>query len=360
MNPKFEKIIDPILQRVYLKQRQLEARSSSLDWYSGFLAHLQRSDSRDLRDSLRDVLAQHVTWYTRDFDDPLETLSEDLSLKVDDLEGKGFTYFQFPNHVVETLLKSLAPLRIRSIDNTDELIVGEDWSGANYKHYARPLNGHSSNLMSFPELVKIAANRQILQVVKSYLGALPRVAAAEVTLNRAEGRGMVASSDWHCDKGALSFLKMFIYLNDVTAGSGPHGYIAGSHDTRLVKDAVFKRFPRDADPGRGLVNTSRWSDEDANLVYPDSQVRHTGPAGLAILEDTRGFHRAIHPRAGYRLMITIEWSLDLATTGARSVQLPYEELSEGIRPSTKIEQQRFRYIFSDFVTRGSDGERDSA
>jgi hypothetical protein len=347
--PKFDTLNDPVLERLYRGQRRVHDRGTSPEWYAGLLAHVQRADSRELKDAFRSLLAQHVGWYTREFDDPGQVPPEDLRPKLQELEEKGFTYFNLPPDTIEGLLKSLGDISLNNADNTDTVLVRDDLSQAKFKFYTRCLTDDTVNLINFPDLVKIAANRQILALARHYLGALPRFASAEISLNNGRGQGLVPSSDWHYDKGSLSFLKMFIYLNDVSVDSGPHAYITQSHDAQRVRNAVDERFSDD-DPARELASVSRWSDADANVLFPMDQIVHTGPAGLAILEDTRGFHRAIKAVNGYRLMITLEWGLDVATTGAPCASVPYESLDESIKPKTELAEKRFRYIFSEFIS----------
>jgi hypothetical protein len=346
---RFSLIRDPVLDQLYENQIGLEPRSASLGWYAGFMAHLQRADSRELKEELRAVLAQHVAWQTRNFETMDSDLGETVSSKTAELEENGFAYFQIPSEVVDALLLSLGEIRLQGYKTSDTLSVGGSFAEGTHNYYSGSFTEGRDQLMNFPELVKIASNKTILAVAKNYLGALPRVASAELSLSRKGATGPVPSSDWHYDKGAISFLKLFLYLNDVDHNSGPHAYIKGSHNSNRLRKHIKNIFPDDHKINKALMKASRLTTDTANRVFPASQIHHAGPAGLAILEDTRGFHRAVHSQKGYRLMITLEWALDLATTGARCVPIPFASLSEKIKPAGRLEEQRFRYIFSEYI-----------
>lgn len=102
-----------------------------------------------------------------------------------------------------------------------------------------------------------------------------------------------AAQLYHADLDRLRFIKFFFHLTDVTAESGPHRYLKGSHrntppqlrkDGRHSDAAVFRHFSH--------------SDE---IVF---EV----PRGTILIEDTSGLHKGTPLISGNRLMFQLEFS----------------------------------------------------
>lgn len=338
---------DIVLKRIHEGSRSFHADVVSQDWYGGLLTHLQRSTSRTLKQAVGDVLAQHVRWYTREFDIPDADADEPLAAKADELRARGYTIFDLSPAFAEAVIRSLAGSTFVNMRVQDERFAFGAVDLASLKMTTYTNLG--TNILRYPPIAQIAANRQVLQVVRRHLGALPRLAGFEVNLNLPERIGETPSSDWHFDKGSISFVKMFIYLNDVGPETGPHGFVAGSHDAGQVRQALERRLSNDPQLVEFMLDKQRWTDEEVDGFFPDAQIHHCGPAGTAILEDTRGFHRATPVVKGHRLMITLQWALDPCTLDSRPEPVALESLPEAMRPRTPEAERRFRYIFEKFV-----------
>ena len=82
-----------------------------------------------------------------------------------------------------------------------------------------------------------------MRLVHRHLGALPRLSGMGLTASQSGKDGSVGSSNWHIDKGPLSCLNMFIYLNDVNSNSGPHAFVRGSQNDVFVHEAWGRACP---------------------------------------------------------------------------------------------------------------------
>lgn len=126
----------------------------------------------------------------------------------------------------------------------------------------------------------------LLDIVTNYMGIVPRLSEAYVRRNfPAPHRTM--NHYWHRDLNApLHLLKVFFFLSDCGADTGPHEFVRGSH--------------RELD----VLNGKRYfPDEEVDRAYPPgSSEREVSlvKAGTVVIEDTRGLHRAQLPQAGYR------------------------------------------------------------
>jgi hypothetical protein len=102
---------------------------------------------------------------------------------------------------------------------------------------------------------------------------------------------------YHYDNDGPSFLKFFIYVNDIDAESGAHAFIQGTHGHR--KPPQFGRS--------GTYNR----DKLLSFYGSENEIVFTGPAGMILAEDTAGFHKGMSPSKGYRLLLQLQFtSLD--------------------------------------------------
>jgi hypothetical protein len=126
----------------------------------------------------------------------------------------------------------------------------------------------------------------LLATVSVHMGLVPRLSEAYVRRNfPAPYRTM--NHFWHRDLNTpLHFLKIFFFLTDCTAETGPHEFVRGSHKKLDV------------------LNGQRYfTDEQLERAYPAGTVKRlvsVVKAGTIIIEDTRGLHRAKMPEAGFR------------------------------------------------------------
>jgi len=143
-----------------------------------------------------------------------------------------------------------------------------------------------------PHALSITNDTRILSAVGAVLGAQPTISymAAWWSL---PGRGGAEHAElFHRDYDDLRFVKLFVYLTDVDADSGPHAFIRGSH-----------RTPK-------LMERRRFSTDEVGANYPpEDHLELSGPAGTAFLENTFGLHRGIPPRSRPRLIFQALYSL---------------------------------------------------
>jgi hypothetical protein len=344
-----DSVSDPMLNRIYRGERELHNRGISEDWFVGFLVHLQRSDSRALKASLRDILAQHTQWITNPFDLDELGLDDDLAVKNKEMEENGFTYFQLPRTQADDLLAAFHGTEVCSIDRAESHIFGPQPMVSTYTALSSEFTERQACVLTMPAIVRLATNRHILKLVRRYLGALPRLSSMGISINQPEQKGALPSGNWHIDKGPISWLKMFVYLCDVDIETGPHAYVAGSHKDELVEQSVAAVFADQQDLRVRLLTSQRWGDKEILAIFPGREIYHTGAAGVAILEDTGGFHKATPVISGQRIMLTLEWSLDPSPLGGQRTRIRFEDVPTEIRPAPGKAEQRFRYIFSEYL-----------
>lgn len=176
-----------------------------------------------------------------------------------------------------------------------------------------------------PNVLALSAQRPILNLVRSYLDIEPILMQTNCWWSTPVGKvhyGPDASAQlFHQDNEFLSFVKVFIYLNDVSIDNGPHRLVSGSHlDFQDL-------FPNRNDPSDRLSE-----DQVAERVDPRRVRALAGKAGTVIAVDTTAFHAGSPVRSGYRAMLQFEYAsspyFSAIQPFALSTQARSEELSD--------------------------------
>jgi hypothetical protein len=137
-----------------------------------------------------------------------------------------------------------------------------------------------SALLQCGPLKRLASDALFYHVAGEYLNVQPVLAMlyAWNTFPHANGKEVLSHNAqlFHVDMSHPSFLKVFIYLNDVGEKNGPHCLIPGTH---LKKD-------------KALWRDVRLSDDEVASHYPRSSWAYQmGAAGSIFLVDTRTLHK---------------------------------------------------------------------
>jgi hypothetical protein len=131
-----------------------------------------------------------------------------------------------------------------------------------------------------------------LRIAADYLGCKPTLSSVGVRWTFPGAAGSAGFQSFHRDVDDWRFIKVFVYLNPVDEGCGPHMYVRGSHLTG---------FGLTARPYEASELRARYGDESLLTV--------TGPPGTTFVADTLGIHRGGRPSERPRLMLQIQYSL---------------------------------------------------
>lgn len=160
----------------------------------------------------------------------------------------------------------------------------------------------ATELLTQPDVQNLAADSGLLDIAQRHLGGLPvldSVAMWWSTPHLDQAADEIAQT-YHIDYDRVRWLKVFIYLTDVTPENGPHVFVRHSHLRESRRAELI---------GRGYV---RIPDEDVQRVYrPDEIVTICGPGGTVLFEDTSGFHKGTMPESRERLMLEFQFSCNL-------------------------------------------------
>jgi ectoine hydroxylase-related dioxygenase (phytanoyl-CoA dioxygenase family) len=184
-----------------------------------------------------------------------------------------------------------------------------------------------------PEVQELISDLSIIAVAQNYLKSKPIFSGISLWWSPAfkDTPDSQAAQQFHWDMERIKWIRFFIYLTDVTAESGPHCFIKGSHRTGAIPDKLLSL---------GYV---RHSDETMRDTYGnDSYMEFLGQRGTIIVEDSRGFHKGMEPKKGDRLLLAFE--LSNTTFGANKRHLIRNIRAPGFGDVAK----RYPRIYSNF------------
>ena len=152
-------------------------------------------------------------------------------------------------------------------------------------HYKR------EDLIDIPELVGIANDSKILNIVSSYLGVKPTISNINCWWSFGNREVAKEAQFFHRDLDDVKFVKVFFYLTDVNSQSGPHMFIKRSHKSNKLNQ--LKRF----------------SDQEVFLKYDKKDILTLESSkGSCFIEDTYGIHKGQLPLTNNRLILQVQYS----------------------------------------------------
>lgn len=152
------------------------------------------------------------------------------------------------------------------------------------------------DMMQQPVFQQFMGDPLLLAIAQGYLGVQPKVRSIYLWWNTVFPINPSSNMAqlFHNDISNIRFLKIFVYLTDVTEGTGPHSYVLGSHKSTDESKELRRR---------GVVEVS---DEDILNVYGQERIMDlTGLRGTVFIADTRGFHKANLPQVDHRLVLLL-------------------------------------------------------
>tara|TARA_R110002074_G_scaffold386746_1_gene568583 strand:- start:7343 stop:8380 length:1038 start_codon:yes stop_codon:yes gene_type:complete len=176
----------------------------------------------------------------------------------------------------------------------------------NIVKYGQPKETYTSNsawcvshadVVNIPEVQELIGDGKLLSVIQEYLGTKPILTQTNLWFTHNVNTDFSTNAQlFHRDFDHERWLKVFVYLSDVTRLNGPHCFVRHSH--REVGSV-----------GRGAY--TRESDDTILRHYPKEHVvMHEGRKGTVIIEDTRGYHKGLPVIDGERIMLQLEYSIN--------------------------------------------------
>lgn len=159
-----------------------------------------------------------------------------------------------------------------------------------------------SDLIKQPIIQKLFCEPNFLLIASSYFHAPPILDLVAMWWSTAFSKKADSGSAqmYHFDMDRIYWLKVFIYLTDVTTNSGAHCYISKSHRPGQKPKEVRKK------------GYSRITDEDLKKYYSQDCFKEIcGGAGTIIIGDTMAYHKGKPLINSDRLLLEFEYTNSL-------------------------------------------------
>ncbi len=243
---------------------------------------------------------------------------KDLSQAVQNLEQWG--YVKYPSLVSSEIcdqLKKIAleePAWVRPVDvgtmkfHDKPMYAKYDSShpiGIRYDFF-------TEQLIQYPLIQKLVMDPSLLALAQNYLKAPPVLDAVNMwwCTSYSKAASAEAAQMYHFDLERPKWIKIFIYLTDITEETGPHCFVAKSHRSKAIPWKLLRR------------GYARIEDEEVAQNYrPEDILVMTGSKGTLLAEDTRGLHKGLHLKHGERLIFQIQYSNSMFATSSKKIHL---------------------------------------
>lgn len=170
----------------------------------------------------------------------------------------------------------------------------DEIAGEDDKAFLFELLGHWPRVDLQSVYLRFALQEPILRIANAYFGMYARLRHFNVWYNFPTTGAARTSQLWHKDREDRLILKVFVYLADVRASSGPFSYVPATHRKGRVRDSAESFLEGDV---------RRSTDEQmARLVPQPSWVSAIGPVGTVVFADTHGYHKGGLVREAERVM----------------------------------------------------------
>ena len=146
-----------------------------------------------------------------------------------------------------------------------------------------------------PVINSIISDKFVQFFVHSYLNCKPKVIRSSVSISYpSDNYDAVdqAAQRFHFDLDSMKWLKMFIYLSDVTMDNGPHTCYPGTHKACAKSQRLL-------DYGYARIDNSDIASEHGDPTYL------IGSKGSLIFADTHAFHKGLPLLSGSRKLLQI-------------------------------------------------------
>lgn len=243
-----------------------------------------------------------------------------------------------PSETVSEIMGYLSLQPVLDPRNPDDLLtIDEARKRLNVAQY------RCQAILACPHLVEIANDPLLLATVERYLGATPTLLTPSAWWSFAGPEEPKEAQLFHVDFDDFRFCKLFIYLTDVDADSGPHAYLEETHRWPVIDDAQARSPLGPAGFGEWYYEKLRKTDQEVSEYLGREPIHLTGEAGSCFLVDTNGIHKGTLPRKNNRLICQFMYGVTPALQiEPNPLVVPSSE--SGAVPRRAVETQPFAYV----------------
>jgi hypothetical protein len=155
--------------------------------------------------------------------------------------------------------------------------------------------GQGAEMCAYPEIMKLALCRPVVDAVTTYLGAVPVLNNVSIMVSIPNDRES-GSQLYHLDFADETQIKFFVYVDSVGEENGPFTFVPADRSQTVIKALNYDR-------NRLQI------DEVASVVGADGQCRMVGDSGSGFMVDTsRCLHFGSNKNKETRVAIMIQYT----------------------------------------------------
>jgi len=148
------------------------------------------------------------------------------------------------------------------------------------------------DVLRCPGVISLMNDPRLIRLAVRFLGCLPTISTVGIRWSFPAAHEEASTQAFHRDTDDWHFFKVFVYLTDVDAASGPHLYVPGSHLRS------------------GTIRARKVSEGELERDYGDKAVvAITGQAGTNFVMNGYGIHAGPVPIERMRLMLEVGYSV---------------------------------------------------
>lgn len=178
---------------------------------------------------------------------------------------------------------------------------------------------------------RLATHPEVLRVVSNYLGMLPILHRINLLYSPNDEEVELSSQYFHLDPGDLHMMKIFVFVEDVDAETGPTTALPAARSLQVGRAIDYR-------------NTRVPDEVIARLGGTENLVECVGPAGTMAFLDTCGcFHMGSRRASKPRAVIMIQYQSPYTAPSPLDGPLPTPPVGDvAIPPNPSIRDQ---YLF---------------
>lgn len=179
-------------------------------------------------------------------------------------------------------------------------------AGTRFAHYK------TADLLACPSIYRAVHDIDLIGTITAYLGAPPTISSVSLWWSFPVDLPAAGMQMYHHDRGDFRSTNLFVYLTDVSETTGPHAFVAQTHEMEILVPLAHRLFGSKPDLFREFwawMENHRKTDDEVRRFFPAELLKSfVGPQGMSFLEDTRGQHKGTAPTGGERLAFEIVYS----------------------------------------------------
>lgn len=217
---------------------------------------------------------------------------------VEEVEREGFTVLSnvLDQESVVECRERLAAVECRTVSDRQEAagrLAKPDMANPIAEKYTVPLE----TLARDPLVVRLVQDTRLQDIAAGYLGVPPILDTVSAWFSfPSNAASSQAGQIFHFDLERVKWLKCFVFLTDTSIDNGAHVFVPGTHKDGGIPRSILNR------------GYSRHSDERVADLLSREPVLIEAKAGDVLIEDTRGLHKGLRVRSGYRAVVELQFA----------------------------------------------------